>query len=531
MHAERRWILHTFLAVVTLLALGLRMVAIVEPLGIDQGLWASAAHGMHHGQRLYADVWEQRPPGIYLVYLAAFRLLGWTGASVVWLDVAAAALTTGLLWTIARRVAGPLAGAVVAALFAALTMPSWLFGYGGFLERSVSETFIVVCVATMAWAAVRYRESGATLWLLCLGAAAGATLVFKPNAGLYFPPLLAWAVWARRANGGWLRPVVIAGLVSAVVPIATLGWLWRLDLIEDARVAVVDFNRFYVGQGFTLAGYFQTFSEAIGLRVKSDPVWLAGGVATLAALGTVARRRAVPPLAVLALLWGAAAAAVIMVNGARLFNSYFIQAYPPLVLMAVAMGGAWMGRRDARRWVVVGVLVLMAVVLVRRDYVGRVWAATSADLAQLRGQGDRTAYLGRFGRYADPAGRGYSARANEELFVYLRERVTPGEPIYLFGVNAAHVYFETDTLAAHRFLRVNFYVPSLFPHPDFRLGAVARDLAKAPPRFLIFENLHRAPAVGELSQRLPESPELADLMRHYARETVIEDFTVYRRVE
>lgn len=520
------------LLVIAVLALLLRTVAVVQPLGIDQGLWASAAWGMDHGQRLYADVWEQRPPGIYFVYLTAFRLLGWSGATVVWLDVAAAVLTTGLLWSLTRRLAGPLQAAVVAALYATLTMPSWLFGNGGFLERSISETFIIVCVATMAWAAARYRDSGAVRDLIVLGIAAGTTLVFKPNAGLYFPPLLAWAVWRQRAAGAWLRPAATATLAAAIVPAWTLFWLWRVDLLADARVAVVDFNRFYVGQGFTVAGYFETFfRQAIGLRVKSDPVWLAGSLATVAALITLAARRTLSPLAVVALLWGGASAAVIMVNGVRVFNSYFLQAYPPLVLIAVAMGAEWGRDRCWRRGAVAFVLVLMGALLVGRDYAGRVWRSAAADVAQLRGVGDRTGYLGTFGRYADPAGRGYSARANDELFVYLKARVTPGEPMYLFGVNAAHVYFETGTLTAHRFLRVNFYVPSLFPHPDFRLEAVARDLAQAPPRYLVFENLHNAPAVGELSQRLPQAPELAELMRHYTRDAVIEDFSVYRRVQ
>jgi len=519
------------LLVIAAVALLLRTVAIAEPLGIDQGLWASAAWGMEHGQRLYADVWEQRPPGIYFMYLTAFRLLGWTAGTVVWLDVAAATLTTGLLWAVARRLAGPVAGAATAALYATLTMPAWLYG-SGFNERSVSETFIVVCVAIMAWGAVRYRESGSLGWIVVLGAAAGATLTFKPNAGLYFPPLLAWALWGRRAGGAWIKPLLIAGLASVVLPTVTLWWLWRLDLLEDARVAVVDFNRFYVGQGFTLGGYFQGLYTAISWRVESDPLWLVGGLATLAALVTLVRRESLTPLAVLALIWGVAAAAVIMLNGVRLFNSYFIQTYPPLVLITVAMGWAWWPRASVRRWAVVAVLLLSVVLLVRRDYIGRVWRPTSANIAQLRGVGDRLGYLNRLdGNYANPRGRGYSARANEELFVYLRARVTPGEPIYLFGVNAAHVYFETKTLPAHRFLRLNFYVPALFPNPDFRLEAVAQDLSAVAPRYLVFENLHGSPAVGELSQRLPQAPELADLMRNYVRDAVIEDFSLYRRIE
>src|SRR6185436_10847774 len=108
------------LLVVTIAALLIRCLAIAEPLGIDQSLWASAVRAMSHGQRLYHDVWEQRPPGIYLIYLTAFRLLGWTTATVAWLDILSAVATTTLLYAIALRLGGRLAATATAALYAAL---------------------------------------------------------------------------------------------------------------------------------------------------------------------------------------------------------------------------------------------------------------------------------------------------------------------------------------------------------------------------------------------------------------------------
>src|SRR5215470_10895701 len=112
-------------------ALLLRCTSIAEPLGIDQSLWASAVRGMSRGQLLYRDVWEQRPPGIYWTYLAGFSLFGWTSpAAVAWLDVIASAATTLLLFASVRRLRDTLTGATVAALYAVLTMPAWLYRYG-----------------------------------------------------------------------------------------------------------------------------------------------------------------------------------------------------------------------------------------------------------------------------------------------------------------------------------------------------------------------------------------------------------------
>src|SRR4029453_12051830 len=141
------WLLPVALAVGTAGFLVLRIVSTAEPLGIDQSLWASAARGMSRGQLLYRDVWEQRPPGIYLIYLLGFSVLGWSAATVAWLDILASAATTWLLYAIVRRLASSQMGLVAAALYAVLTMPAWLYRYGGFLERSVCETFITVCVA------------------------------------------------------------------------------------------------------------------------------------------------------------------------------------------------------------------------------------------------------------------------------------------------------------------------------------------------------------------------------------------------
>ena len=106
---------------------------------------------MAHGQRLYRDVWEQRPPGIYWIYLAGFRVFGWTPAAVAWLDILASATTCLLLSAIVRPLSSTRTAMIAAALYAWLTMPAWLYGYGGFLERSVCETFIVLAVAFSGW--------------------------------------------------------------------------------------------------------------------------------------------------------------------------------------------------------------------------------------------------------------------------------------------------------------------------------------------------------------------------------------------
>ena len=526
--------LTTSFVVIAVAALALRVLSVVEPLGIDQGLWASAVRGMSRHQLLYRDVWEQRPPGIYFTYFAVFSLFGWTPAAVAWLDLLASAATSLVLFLIVRRLSDTMVGALAAALYASLTMPGWLYRHDGFLERSVCETFIVVCVALSAWCAVESRERSSSAWAVGIGLFAGAAVVFKPNAGLYFPAILSW-MWLYRRQGperSWAveaRPVIIAVIASVVAPALTLLWLWRLDLLGDARVAVLDFNRFYVSQGLTLKGYAIDFSKAIWLRMKTDPLWLAGGVGSLVVAWELARKRAIAALPGLAVFWGGAAALVIIVNGARLFNTYFIQAFAPLAVLAAWLIGDRARVSPSSRVVAVATALLMAVLMVQRHYPTRVLEWAQADWDVVRGRIDRTAFLDRFGGYGND--RGYSARANDELAAYVRANTSFDDRIFLFGINGAGIYFLSDRLTAHRFLRVNFFVPSEFPNPDFTLEAVVRDLAARRPKYLIFEELHSSSEMGKSVDMLQSRDEIQQLLALYRLDKTIEDFSLYRLVD
>ena len=526
-----RLLLTATLLAATIAGLAIRVFSVVEPLGIDQSLWASAVRGMARHQRLYRDVWEQRPPGIYFTYLAGFSLFGWTPAAVAWLDIFAATATSWLLFTVVRRLSNTTTGMLAAALYATLTIPGWLYRHDGFLERSVCETFIVVCVALSAWCAVECRARPSTAWAAALGMFAGAAVVFKPNAGLYFPALLIW-LWLYRhrlpstPGPSTVRMLATAVVGSTVVPALTFLWLWRLDLLADARIAVLEFNRFYVAQGFAVKTYAIDFSKAIWLRMKTDPLWAAGGIGSVVVAWELARKRMLTPLPGLAVVWGAASALVIMVNGARLFNTYFIQAFVPLaVLAAWLIGDRWRESFPARL-IAVATALLMGILMFQRNYPARVLEWPEANLAFIRGRIDRVAYLDRFGGYGND--RGYSARANEELAAYVRAHTSLDDRVFLFGINGAGVYFLSDRLTAQRFLRVNFFVPSEFPNPDFTLDAVVSELAARRPKYLIFEQLHSSSEMGRMVDGLQFQDEIKRLLETYRLEARIEDFSLYR---
>src|SRR5206468_1460881 len=171
-----------------------------------------------------------------------------------------------------------------------------------------------------------------------------------------------------------------------VVPAWTMGWLWRLGVLPEASVALIDFNRAYVATGFSATGYALEFSKAVWLRMKTDPLWAAGAVGSLLALWDLLRTRRLDPLPALAIAWGGAAALVIVANGARLFNTYFIQTFAPLAILAAwTLAGA--ARQSLVHKAVATAAIALAVwLIVRHQYVPTVYQFARADVEQLRGR-------------------------------------------------------------------------------------------------------------------------------------------------
>ncbi len=519
------WILA--LSLVTVSALALRIPTIAEPLGIDQGLFASAARGLSRGMVLYRDVWDQKPPAIFLTYLTAFSLFGWKSSSIAWLDLLASAATTTIVFAIARRHCDAVLGVLAAALFAVFTMPSWLYRNGGILERSVPEVFIMLALSVAVWLVSGVRERASIGRAMGLGACVGVAMVFKPNTGVYLPALLVWVFFYQAgARRDFVRTLVAASAGVLVAPMLALVWLWKTGALPDTWTALVTFNRFYVSGGFTASGYARAFADAVGLRVKTEPLWIAGAIGALVVVWDLVRTRRVSAFAALAVAWGAGAALTIATNGIFLFNTYFIQALAPLALLATWLFAAGRSQTMVHRAGAVAAAALIVVVLWQRHFVSRVTEFVDLDGRALAGSLDETTYLERFGGYGN--GRGYSARANAEVAAYIRARTAPDDWIYLFGINGSGLYFLADRRPAARFLRVNEFVPSTFPEPGFDLTAVVDRLLQKRPVYVIFEQLHAATAMGQAVDRLEQDPEALRLLASYTLETRIEDFALYR---
>jgi len=97
-----------------------------EPTGPDEGLYLAAAVRMLAGARLYTDVWDNKPVGIYLVYAAIAATLGSSRAALNLASALAVLASAWLLYLIGRDATGRKQPGIIAAFM----LPAYMLDLG-----------------------------------------------------------------------------------------------------------------------------------------------------------------------------------------------------------------------------------------------------------------------------------------------------------------------------------------------------------------------------------------------------------------
>jgi 4-amino-4-deoxy-L-arabinose transferase-like glycosyltransferase len=192
------------------------------PLIHDAPLMHYVAWLVAQGAVPYRDIFDMNVPGVYLLHLGVITVLGegdraWRVVDLAWLGLTAAAL-----FGFSRRMGDAWSGLGAALLFV-------LYHLSGGAWRAGQRDFLLALFLVLAaWGAARAWESaGARGPLLWGGLAAGAGLMIKPQAALFWIACAAVAaLGARRA--GALRALALWCAAGLAVPALVMGWLaWR----------------------------------------------------------------------------------------------------------------------------------------------------------------------------------------------------------------------------------------------------------------------------------------------------------------
>ncbi|MBF6599768.1 MAG: glycosyltransferase family 39 protein [Dehalococcoidia bacterium] len=271
----------------------LSLVGLVAPYDPDEAVYKIVASGIVHGRWPYRDLFDHKPPLIYVWYLpSAF------GASIRFERVVAAAmlaLSLWLLWKIAARML-PEREARAATLAYAALLASPVMAIGANTEAfMIAPLLASVLVASPVFA----------------GVLLGVAVMTKPVAIAYLPLLL---LLRRRERRAWLLPPAALAAVLAIS--APFLPIWRSYLEAN-----VSFNLLYGGSVTPLARLVGLVTLNPLVIIAALPVWIASAVAA------VSRRD--PRL----LLWAAFGLAAVKATG-RDYGYYYVPMLPPVALLA-----------------------------------------------------------------------------------------------------------------------------------------------------------------------------------------------------
>jgi hypothetical protein len=431
--------------------LALRIPSLVQPAGGDQGLYGYEGQRILHGDVLYRDVWDQKPPGIAFLYAGLQTV--WPHESIVpAADLAAAAIVAWLLVVLGCRRFSANVGYGAASLFLLLGDPG-LQRLSGIYVRGQCEPFIALAVtAALVSVASRVRSR----WHLVLaGTALAAAFWLKYNAAAYALPLTL-AVWLWRPDDGNRRVTAVArdsawtALGFAIVSAIILLYMAATGALHDLRLATIDYNIRYSDETYASPASLPLYLLKLPItRARVDMLWFLGGIGSMLLLWQARANRS----AIVSLGWLAAVVLSIAINGQRDLPNYFVQANPALGLAAAA-GLATIASRP--QWVryAVGILFVLGLWRVGADapVAGMRLAGLPGllqnlnyDFSYARGRLDRATYLRRF------KGVKHDALEIDQLSQYVRETTGPAEPVFVFGFSGGSVCWKSERVSASRF--------------------------------------------------------------------------------
>lgn len=189
------------------------------PLTSDESLYLSEAFNIAQGKGLTypsGDPIVHRPP-LFPALLAAAVKVGGSWDAAYWVSKVIALANLGLLFLLARRISGDLAGIVAAVFAAASAFLNWL-GTTLFLDGTES-LFMLLSLLLLLHA---FEDAGGRTFFLA-GAALGLAFLTKEAAILWLPlPAIAWLLHRPYQDAARLRGTALFGLAF----LATTGWWW-----------------------------------------------------------------------------------------------------------------------------------------------------------------------------------------------------------------------------------------------------------------------------------------------------------------
>lgn len=184
MKIEERRRAHVWLPAALIFVVARALPNLDYPIFRDQATYCVIAQRLLEGQKLYRDVWDNKPPGIFWIYIPIVKAFGPVMWSVGVVDILWLLAISCCIFWLSRRYLGDAGAAIAAAVNA-----EW-HCRAGYEHAAQADAFIilfVMCACLVAWRQGR-RQLARTF---CAGLLFGAAFWLKYTA-IVFLPLLAF---------------------------------------------------------------------------------------------------------------------------------------------------------------------------------------------------------------------------------------------------------------------------------------------------------------------------------------------------
>jgi len=525
---SQRWLLGSLLFVL------LRALPNISyPIGRDQASFLVIGEGLLRGQRLYRDLWDIKPPGIYAVYAVLSKLFGHVMWSVGFVDIVWLLVISYCIFRFTERYMGAVAAGVTVMVNA-----SWHCA-NGYLVAAQSECFLML-LAFVGYLLVADEGRWQVARDLAAGLCLGGGFWLKYNA-LAFLPLLAlvpyidWGAFnlrprrlrlvVPRREWFWRVGVLIAGfLIASGVVVAYFGLTGSWAAFRESHLAIAP--RYAAAPG-RIPGYW---------TVAAARVLLGLGGWTLLATGVSFLIPEWCDLSQLLPVASAAAMGFVATSSQFRFFPYSFETCRPFF---AAIWGylAWrtyndvrgLARRPDRRWltkllasallavITLGPLRLEAETCVRRYRDLAWWWRDSRDF---------------FARYPEVRSSIERLEGQSQVIDLLRRCSVPGDGLFIWGT-APLIYYMTGLRPPTRFVVTNHPLISPWGPPEWR-DELVRDLEKSPPAFLVVARGDEVPDISltalDSEQYLSLYPRLSSFISgSYNLAAEFPGFVVYHR--
>ncbi|RME40122.1 MAG: hypothetical protein D6788_04060 [Planctomycetota bacterium] len=322
-----------------------RLHAFDLPLETDEANYAYIGGRLLAGDRLYVDVWDHQPFGVFTLFAAAQFIFGDKPETYRWMASGFSLVSLGFVFLLLRSWAGTRWAILGAILFGLVSSDPGTAG-----EGCNREIYMNTFILAGWWWADRYRRSDRIRDVFPAGLMLALGSVLKTIVAVHWFLLAIWMAWrAWRSGGGrrWKdtgRVILAFGAAPLLIWAGTALYFLATGRGREFFDAVFVFNLGYSGGSGPFWDRFVSFFTPRRhpfIFESARPLWWMGTVMTVwLAVRGIRQRRADDGLVVLLIASGYLSAAL----PAHYWPHYYYLLIPGMVLATVT------GLRAVGKW-------------------------------------------------------------------------------------------------------------------------------------------------------------------------------------